>query len=138
MTSEPVPESAQTITLTPEQWQAFQDRLYERDDRLELRTPDTVVARGEAVDVYILSGHAEALRSGDVDGDVWGTLEDLDETARDEEEAWEKIVAFYQDRGSVMVRVTGLDEPEEWLFTAELAQRLELPDQGRPDQGSAG
>ena len=119
-------EPHRTITLSPDEWQAFQDRLYERDDRLELRTPDTVVAKGEQVDVYILSGHAEALNSGDVDGDVWGTLEDIDETAADEDEAWDTIVAFYLGRGAVLVRVTGQDEPEEWLFTEDLARRLEL------------
>lgn len=125
MTSEP----RQTITLTPEEWQAFQDRLYERDDRLELRTtPDSAVKRDEAVDPYVLSGHAEALRSNDVDGDVWGTLEDLDESAANEEEAWAKIVAFYQGRGCVLVRVTGLEEPEDWLFTEALARRLGLID----------
>ena len=102
MTSEP----RQTITLTPDEWQAFQDQLYERDDRLERRAPETVLGRDETVDPYVLSAHAEALRSNDVDGDVWGTLEDIDET--------------------VLVRVTDLDEPEEWLFTEELARRLGL------------
>ncbi len=124
MTSEP----PQTITLTPNEWQAFQDRLYERDDRLECRAPDTVLGRDEAVDPYVLSAHAEALRSNDVDGDVWGTLEDIDETAADEEEAWAKVVAFYLGRGCVMVRVTDQEEPEEWLFTEELARRLGLTD----------
>ncbi|MFK7601587.1 hypothetical protein ACI3L1_05185 [Deinococcus sp. SM5_A1] len=122
MTSEP----RSTITLTPDEWQAFQDRLYERDDRLELRVPDTVVRRDETVDPYVLSAHAEALQSGEVEGDVWGTLEDIDESAADEQEAWEKITAFYLGRGSVLVRVTGLDEPEEWIFTEELAHRLGL------------
>ncbi|OLV19923.1 hypothetical protein [Deinococcus marmoris] len=124
MTSEP----RQNITLTPEEWQAFQDRLYERDDRLELRTPETVVRRDETVDPYVLSAHAEALQSGEVEGDVWGTLEDIDESATDEQEAWEKITAFYLGRGGVLVRVTGLDEPEEWIFTEELARRLGLMD----------
>lgn len=124
--SEPRP----TITLTPDEWQAFQDRLYERDDRLERRTPDTVPGRDEAVDAYVLSGHAEALRSNEVDGDVWGTLEDIDETAGDEEEAWAKIADFYLGRGCVLLSVTGLAEPEDWLFTEELARRLGLMDGG--------
>lgn len=119
-------EPHRTITLSPDEWQAFQDRLYERDDRLELRTPGTVLARGEQVDAYVLSGHAEALNSGEVDGDVWGTLQDIDETAADEDEAWATIVAFYLGRGAVLVRVTDHDEPEEWLFTEELARRLGL------------
>ncbi|MFD1730089.1 hypothetical protein ACFSC4_01565 [Deinococcus malanensis] len=74
----------------------------------------------------MLSGHAEALRSADVDGDLWGTLEDLDETAADEEEAWDKICSFYLERGCVLVSVEGLEEPEEWILTAELARRLGL------------
>ncbi|CAM3829808.1 hypothetical protein [Deinococcus frigens] len=122
-------ESCPTITLTPGEWQAFQDRLYERDDRLELRAPGTVLKRGEEVDPYVLSAHAEALRSGEVDGDVWDTLEDIDETAGDEEEAWQKITAFYLGRGGVLIRVTGMDEPEDWLFTEDLARRLGLIEQ---------
>nr|WP_221284072.1 hypothetical protein [Deinococcus humi] len=112
--------------MTPDEWQAFQDQLYERDDRLERRASGTVMGHDETVDPYVLSAHAEALRSNDVDGDVWGTLEDIDETAGDEEEAWAKIVAFYLERGCVLVRVTDLDEPEDWLFTEELARRLGL------------
>ncbi|MFC4639556.1 hypothetical protein [Deinococcus hohokamensis] len=130
----------QEILLSPARWDAFLASLYERDDRLDLRRPDETYRHDEAVDAYALSAHAEALRSAEVDGDVWGTLEDLDETASDEEEAWAKICAFYLERGCVLVRVTGpeateTDEPEEWIFTAELARRLGLmsgPEQQRP------
>ncbi|MFC4427491.1 hypothetical protein [Deinococcus navajonensis] len=123
------------IVLSPDRWDAFLASLYERDDRLDLRVPDATYHRDEAVDAYVLSAHAEALRSGEVEGDVWGTLEDLDETAGDEEEAWEKICAFYLERGCVLVRVTDMDEPEEWILSAELAGRLGL--MSGPEQESA-
>ncbi|ACO45724.1 hypothetical protein [Deinococcus deserti] len=114
------------ITLNADQWEKLLAGLYERDDRLELREAGQTYPNHEAVDAYVLSGHAEALRSADVDGDIWETLEDLDETAADEEEAWAKICAFYLERGCVLVRVSGMEEPEEWILTAELARRLGL------------
>lgn len=114
------------ITLNAQQWQAFQNGLYERDDRLERREVGVTYPASETVDAYVLSAHAEALNSSEVDGDLWGTLEDLDETAKTEEEAWAKITAFYLDRGCVLVRIEDQDEPEEWLFTEGLARRLSL------------
>ncbi|GGL99722.1 hypothetical protein [Deinococcus aerophilus] len=123
MTQDPLPP---TITLNATDWQHFLDSLYERDDRLERRAPDTVVAPDEEVDAYTLSAHVEALRSGEVDGDVWGTLEDIEETAGDEEEAWTKITAFYRSRGCVLVQVLDQEEPEEWLLSEALARRLGL------------
>lgn len=116
-----------TIDLTTDQWEAFLAGLYERDDRLERREPGVDYPPEEDVDPYVLSAHAEALRSAEVDGDVWGTLADIEEEAGNEEEAWAKIVAFYLDRGCVLVRVTDADEPEEWLLEAGLARRLGLP-----------
>ena len=74
----------------------------------------------------MLSGHAEAMLSSEVDGDLWGTLEDIEETAGSEQEAWAKITTFYLARGCVLVKVLGTGEPEEWLLSAELAQRLGL------------
>ncbi|KEF35555.1 hypothetical protein RDMS_01380 [Deinococcus sp. RL] len=118
--------TAPVLTLTPDEWEAFLARLYERDDRLDLRAPGETYSPEEAVDAYVLSGHAEALCSAEVDGDLWGTLEDLEETAETEEEAWAKIVAFYLDRGCVLVRVAGTEEPEEWLLAEGLARRLGL------------
>lgn len=115
-----------TINMTSTEWAAFLASLYERNDRLEVRAPGGSYAPEEAVDAYVLSGHAEALRSAEVEGDVWGTLADIDEQARNEEEAWMKIKAFYLDRGCVLVRVTDAEEPEEWLLAEELAQRLGL------------
>ncbi|WP_019585909.1 hypothetical protein [Deinococcus apachensis] len=116
-----------TINLNTDEWEAFLADLYERDDRLERREPGASYSPEEDVDPYVLSGHAEALRSAEVDGDVWGTLADIEEEAGDEEDAWAKIVAFYLDRGCVLVRVTDADEPEEWLLEAGLARRLGLP-----------
>ncbi|MDP9763901.1 hypothetical protein [Deinococcus enclensis] len=127
MSNEPV------ITLSADAWAAFLAGLYERDDRLDVRVPGEAYARSETVDAYVFSGHAEALLSAEVDGDVWGTLEDLDETAADEQEAWAKIRAFYLERGCVLLRVEGLndpgdpEEPEEWIVTERLARRLGLP-----------
>ena len=119
-----------TITLSADDWQAFLARLYDRDDRLDLRVPGETYSRKETVDEYVLSAHAEALRSAEVEGDLWGTLEDIDETAADEDEAWDKIRDFYLGRGCVLVQVTGPDihpdDPEEWIFAAGLARRLGL------------
>ena len=115
------------ITLDAAQWQILLDSLYERDHMLAIRQAGEKYHRDEEVDAYTLSAYAEAFQSGDVEGDVWGTLEDIDETATTEEEAWAKITAFYLDRGCVLVRVTGLDEPEEWILAAEFAARLGLP-----------
>ncbi|MDO4246770.1 MAG: hypothetical protein Q4C89_12165 [Deinococcus sp.] len=114
------------LTLSLSEWQTFLDSLYERDDRLERRTPGKTYPDDEAVDAYVLSGHAEALQSAEVDGDLWGTLADLEEEAQTEEEAWAKICGFYLERGCVLVRVEGSDELEEWIFAAPLARRLGL------------
>ena len=116
----------ETVELTQERWDAFLADLYERDDVLRRREPGVTYPPDEEVDAYVLSGHAEALRSAEVEGDVWGTLADIEEEAGDEEEAWAKIVAFYLDRGCVLVRVRGADEPEEWVLAEELARRLGL------------
>ncbi|BDP42120.1 hypothetical protein DAETH_20890 [Deinococcus aetherius] len=115
-----------TIELTQAQWEAFLAGLYERDDQLHRRVPGAEYPPEEEVDAYVLSGHAEALRSAEVDGDVWGTLADIEEEAGNEEEAWARIVAFYLDRGCVLVRVQGTEEPEEWLLADGLAGRLGL------------
>ena len=114
------------ITLSAGQWDALLESLFERDDRLDLRRDGETYRRDEVVDAYVMSGHAEALRSADVDGDVWGTLEDIEETADTEEEAWEKIVAFYLGRECVLVRMEDTEEPEEWVLGQELARRLGL------------
>lgn len=118
------------ITLNADEWQEFLGRLYERGDRLDLRAPGERYARDETVDDYVLSAHAEALRSPEIEGDLWGTLEDIDETAGTEAEAWDKIRAFYLGRGCVLVQITDEGTPEaeaeEWLFAGALARRLGL------------
>ncbi|UBV43403.1 hypothetical protein LAJ19_04095 [Deinococcus taeanensis] len=115
------------ITLSADAWEAFLATLFERDDRLDVREAGVTYAPDEKVDAWTLSAHAEALRSGEVDGDVWGTLQDIEETAGSEEDAWAKIVAFYLERDCVLVQVQGYDEPEEWLLSEALARRLALP-----------
>ncbi|MBB5233491.1 hypothetical protein [Deinococcus budaensis] len=115
-----------TIEVTARQWEAFLAGLYERGERLERRVAGENYPPEETVDAYVLSGHAEALRSAEVDGDVWGTLADLEEEAGDEEEAWARIVAFYLERGCVRVRVVDAPEPEEWVLEEALARRLGL------------
>ncbi|MDB5046187.1 MAG: hypothetical protein JWQ08_2237 [Deinococcus sp.] len=119
-----------SIVLTTEQWQSFLASLYERGDKLDLREEGGIYhPRKEAVDAYVFSGHAEALLSSEVDGDVWGTLEDIEETASTEEEAWQKIVAFYLERGCVLMEVQPEEEgetPDQWLIAERLARRLGL------------
>ncbi|WP_148234919.1 hypothetical protein [Deinococcus maricopensis] len=110
------------IHLTPAEFETFLNSLYERDDRLGLRADTTHVLPSETVDAYVLSGHVEALRTEDIDGDLWDALEDLDETAADEDEAWRKIRAFYLDRGCVALHVGD----DEYLLTEALARRLNL------------
>lgn len=112
--------------MTFTQWDDFLAGLYERDERLEVRRADEAYLPEEAVDAYVLSAHAEAMQSAEVEGDLWGTLADIEETAATEEEAWQKIVSFYTGRGCLLVQVTDADEPEEWLLSGELAQRLKL------------
>lgn len=107
------------IDLTPEDFDALLARLRERDQRLEFGTP---ASRDEIVDDYVFSGHVEALRAESLDGDVMGTLADLELEARDEDEAWEKIKAWYVPRGCVVLRV-GRDE---YVLAESVARRLAL------------
>lgn len=118
--------SEQTITLSASEWADFLGQLYERDDRLERRAAGESYSPDEAVDAYALSAHAEALQSAEVDGDLWGTLADIEEEAQTDAEAWAKITQFYLSRGCVLVRVTGGDEREEWILAGDLAERLGL------------
>lgn len=130
MTSTSRPEGGSVITLDAAQWQALLDSLYERDNMLDIRTPGARYHGEETVDAYTLSAYAEAFQSAEVDGDVWGTLEDIDETAATEEQAWQRITDFYLGRGCVLVRVSGLEEPEEWILAVEMAARVGLPVSG--------
>jgi len=116
-----VKDDATIIQLTPEQFQTFLQGLAERDERLESRSPGDVPG-DDNVDEYVFSAHVEALWSDSIDGDVWGTLEDLELDARDEDEAWEKIKAFYLPRACVLLRAG----EDEYVIGEELARRLKL------------
>lgn len=116
----------QHLQLTQAQWETFLASLYERDDRLERRAADQTYSADEAADAYVLSAHAEAMQSAEVDGDLWGTLADIEASAATEQEAWQTIKAFYLERGCVVIEVTGGEEAEEWIFAGPLAARLGL------------
>jgi hypothetical protein len=118
------------IRLSHDAWEQFQGSLYERGDRLERRLGGQTYKPDEKVDVWVLSAHAEAIFSQDIDPEVWETLEDLEMEAEDEEAAWSLIRSFYLERGNVLVQIgegEGADR-EEWIFSEALAARLGLPD----------
>lgn len=110
-----------SITLSRAAFQDFLAGLCERDDRLELLAPGEA-CEDERVDEYVFSAHVEALRSDGIDGDLMGTLHDLELSAHDEDDAWQQIKAFYLPRGCVLLRV----EDDEYLVGEELARRLHL------------
>ncbi len=112
------------LHLSWSEWEAFLGGLYERDERLERCQPDLSYPPGEAVDAYALSAHAEAMRSSEVDGDLPGTLADLELEAGSEEEGWKKVKDFYLERGCVLLEVG--DEGDEWILAEDLARRLGL------------
>lgn len=127
------------LHLSDDAWAAFQASLYERDERLERRVDGQSYKQDERVDVWVLSAHAEAIFSQDIDPEVWETLADLDMEAETEEDAWRLIRSFYLERGNVLVRIgeeatnegataegAGPDDREEWIFSEALATRLEL------------
>ncbi|AFZ68663.1 hypothetical protein [Deinococcus peraridilitoris] len=111
------------IDLTPDEFAQFLGGLYERDERLAILPAGMTAVSDEVVDEYTFSAHVEALRSEGIDGDVWGTLDDLELQAPDEDEAWERIKAFYAARGCVLLRVG----PDEYVLAEDLARRLGLP-----------
>ena len=122
------------INLSQDAWEQFQRSLHEHDDRLERRADGQTYPRDEHVDVWVLSAHAEAIFSQDIDPEVWETLADLDMEAETEEDAWRLIRSFYLERGNVLVRIgdgltpagAGPDDREEWIFSESLATRLGL------------
>jgi hypothetical protein len=122
------------LQLSQVAWEEFQQSLYERGDRLERRTEGQAYKLDERVDAWVLSAHAEAIYSQDIDPEVWETLEDLELEAADEEDAWRMIRSFYLERGNVVVRIgdgplsddTPADEREEWIFSDALATRLRI------------
>ena len=126
------------INLSQDAWEQFQRSLHEHDDRLERRVDGHTYPRDEQVDVWVLSAHAEAIFSQDIDPEVWETLADLEMEAETEEDAWRLIRSFYLERGNVLVRIgegpadgaageaAGPDDREEWIFSEALATRLGL------------
>jgi len=127
------------LQLSQAAWEEFQQSLYERDDRLDRRTDDQTYKLDERVDAWVLSAHAEAIFSQDIDPEVWETLADLDMEAETEEDAWRLIRSFYLERGNVLVRIgeeatnegataegAWPDDREEWIFSEALATRLGL------------
>lgn len=123
-----MPAPLPTVHLTEDAWTAFQTSLYERDDRLERRADGQTYPLDERVDAWVLSGHAEAIFSQDIDPEVWDTLADLELEAATEEDAWNMIRDFYLERGNVLVVIgDGVGEDrEEWIFSEPLASRLGL------------
>lgn len=117
------------VTLSPSEWQNFLDNLYERNERLEIKEPAQQYTKDEQVDSYVLSAHVEALQSTEIDGDLWGTLDDIEIDAKDETEAWAKICHFYLERECVLISVepcntSGNSEVEEWIMSRPLWERL--------------
>jgi hypothetical protein len=96
-------------------------RLYRRDDPgLGQLNPQDAL---EDVDLYVLSGHLEALRSETIDGRNLEVAADLELLCSSEEEAWSGILAFYCERGALWIAVG----EDEYLISPELARRLRLP-----------
>ena len=122
------------LQLSQAAWEDFQQSLYERGDRLDRRVDAQTYRLDERVDAWVLSAHAEAIYSQDIDPEVWETLEDLELEAADEEDAWRMIRSFYLERGNVVVRIgdgplsddTPPGEREEWIFSEALAARLRV------------
>lgn len=111
------------IEFSAEQFHTFLGTLVEHEDYLmfkkDLSAPSV---DDEDVDPYVFSGHVEALRTREIDGDLWETLADLDEVATSEDEAWDKIVSFYQNRDCVILDVEG----DQYILANSLAVRLGL------------
>lgn len=115
--------SDHTLHLPLADFEQHLSHFYERDEQLLRREDGVTYPAKEAVDLYAISAYAEALLSEEIDGDLWGTLEDLEEKAGSEEEAWAKIKRFYTERGCVVLH---LGEGEEWIFAPEVLRLLGL------------
>ncbi len=111
------------ITLTPAQFSSFLDTLLERDEFLIFKQDAGPAQKGdENVDLYVFSGHLEALRCEEIDGEIMETLHDLELQAKNEDEAWLKIKGFYLERGCTLLNVGS----DEYILSDALAQRLGL------------
>lgn len=127
------------VQLTMQQWHEFLASLYERDNYLNRKDSQENYSSVEQVDAFVFSGHAEALQSSEIDGDLWGTLEDIEENAANESEAWAAICRFYWERDCILISISNgksrnsytkelaedlPDDLEEWLVDIDLWQRL--------------
>jgi len=111
------------IELDPQDFNTLLGSLLERREALLFRSEAGKREKNdEDVDLYVFSGHLEALKSDEIDGDVWGTLEDLEYSAGNETEAWEQIKGFYLERGCTLLKV-GTDE---YILSDVLARKLKL------------
>ncbi|MBC7645703.1 MAG: hypothetical protein H7095_01135 [Pseudopedobacter sp.] len=111
------------IELDAQNFNALLESLLERKETLIFRKDAGKRERNdEDVDLYVFSGHLEALRSDEIDGDVWGTLEDLEYEAGSEDEAWELIKGFYLERGCTLLKVNA----DEYILNDVLARKLGL------------
>jgi hypothetical protein len=115
--------SRAVIELNAQDFNALLETLLERRETLMFKKDAGKRERNdEDVDLYVFSGHLEALRSDEIDGDVWGTLEDLEYTAGSEDEAWELIKEFYLERGCTLLKVN----TDEYILNDVLARKLGL------------
>lgn len=110
------------IVISRESLDELLSSLVERDEKLVFRKDIKPKKTDEPVDLYVFSGHLEALRSEELDGMLMETLEDLGYEAKDEDEAWEVIKAFYLPRKCSLMKV----EEDEYIIADELARRLGL------------
>lgn len=112
----------QTLTLSRAELDQLLSSLVERDEKLVFKKDIKPKKTDEPVDLYVFSGHLEALRSEELDGMLMETIEDLGYEARDEDEAWEIIKAFYLPRKCTLLKV----DEDEYIIGTELARRLGL------------
>ena len=111
------------ITLTPAQFSSFLDTLLERNEFLIFKKDAGPPQHGdENVDLYVFSGHLEALRCEEIDGEIMETLHDLELEAKNEDEAWLKIKGFYLERSCTLLQVN----QDEYIISDALIQRLGL------------
>ncbi|MBB6100051.1 hypothetical protein HNR42_003516 [Deinobacterium chartae] len=110
--------------MTRAEFDALLASLIERDGALLFRDQAGPSRKGdEDVDLYVFSGHLEALRSEEIDGEIEEHLMDLGyPPAASEEAAWEQVRDFYLERGCVLLRV----EADEYVLSEQLAQHLKL------------
>ncbi|GGJ22490.1 hypothetical protein [Deinococcus roseus] len=110
------------IVLSRQELDTLLSTLIERDEKLLFKKDLKPTKNDVPVDLYVFSGHLEALRSEELDGMLMEAIEDLGYEAKDEDEAWEIVKAFYLPRKCTLMRV----EEDEYIIGDELARRLGL------------